>query len=304
MTEFDTSDRDVSRAIRSWLHEDRHEDVSRVAGAVLDQVDAIPQRRATRWPVRRTPTMNRFITFGVGAAAVVAVLLIGAQLLGSRGLNPGSGPTSTTRPTATPEPTPVGLLPVNHRHELWDNVRIQVLIAAPGWYGEPDEGVLTKNDNPNAPDGAQVMVFAQADEFGMPGEGDLYVYGDPCHWKSSKPQKPVTTVDQAVAALSSQASRDAEPATEVTYDGYAGKYLTLHVSSDAVFTDCDDGQFRTLVDGGNARISDDPGQNDLLTVLDVNGELVIFDVAYFDGTPDSALDEAAGIVTSMRLGSH
>ena len=46
MTEFKTSDRDVNRAIRSWLHEDRHEDVSRVAGAVLDRVDTTPQRRA------------------------------------------------------------------------------------------------------------------------------------------------------------------------------------------------------------------------------------------------------------------
>ena len=49
MTDFNASDRDVTRAIRSWLHEDRHEDVSRIAGAVLDQVDTIPQRRAT-WP--------------------------------------------------------------------------------------------------------------------------------------------------------------------------------------------------------------------------------------------------------------
>ena len=46
MTDPNTSDRDVDRAIRSWLHEDRHEDVSRVAGAVLDQLDTTPQRRA------------------------------------------------------------------------------------------------------------------------------------------------------------------------------------------------------------------------------------------------------------------
>ena len=40
MTDFNSSDRDVSRAIRSWLHEDRHEDASRLAGAVLDEVDS------------------------------------------------------------------------------------------------------------------------------------------------------------------------------------------------------------------------------------------------------------------------
>ena len=37
MTDFNASDRDVTRAIRSWLHEDRHEDVSRIAAAVLDR---------------------------------------------------------------------------------------------------------------------------------------------------------------------------------------------------------------------------------------------------------------------------
>ena len=46
MTDFNASDRDVNRAIRSWLHEDRHEDVSRIAGAVLDQVETTRQRRA------------------------------------------------------------------------------------------------------------------------------------------------------------------------------------------------------------------------------------------------------------------
>ena len=47
MTDFNASDRDVNRAIRSWLHEDRHEDASRIAGAVLDQVETTPQRRST-----------------------------------------------------------------------------------------------------------------------------------------------------------------------------------------------------------------------------------------------------------------
>ena len=83
MTDFKTSDRDVNRAIRSWLHEDRHEDVSRVAGAVLDRVDTIPQRRATWWPARRTPTMNKILTIGLGAAAVVVALFVGVQLFSS-----------------------------------------------------------------------------------------------------------------------------------------------------------------------------------------------------------------------------
>ena len=83
MSNQKASDRDVSRAIRSWLHEDRHEDVSRIAGAVLDQVDAVPQRRAMWWPAWRTPIMNKVLTYGLGAAAVVVIgIFLGAQLLG------------------------------------------------------------------------------------------------------------------------------------------------------------------------------------------------------------------------------
>jgi hypothetical protein len=107
MTDFKTSDRDVNRAIRSWLHEDRHEDVSRIAGAVLDQVDTIPQRRATWWPARRTPTVNRIFGFGLAAAAVVVVLIVGAQFVGSPGTGGlGAGPTATPESTVTPEPSP------------------------------------------------------------------------------------------------------------------------------------------------------------------------------------------------------
>ncbi len=103
MTDFDASDRDVNRAIRSWLREERHEDVSRIAGAVLDQVETIPQRRATWWPVWRTPIMNKIVGFGLVAAAVLAVVFVGGQLFGSPGGGVGGQPTFS----ATPEPTPV-----------------------------------------------------------------------------------------------------------------------------------------------------------------------------------------------------
>ena len=109
MTDFKTSDRDVNRAIRSWLHEDRHEDVSRVAGAVLDQVDTTPQRRATWWPARRTPTMNKFVAIGLGAAAVVVALFVGVQLFSSAPMarhGSEASPTATVEPTAEPTPEP------------------------------------------------------------------------------------------------------------------------------------------------------------------------------------------------------
>ncbi len=130
----------------------------------------------------------------------------------------------------------------------------------------------------------------------------MYVYGDPCHWASTKPNTPVTTVDEAIAALSGQPSRDASAPVDVTVDGHAGKSITLHVPDDARFGDCDQGEFRSWIEGSEAvRYHQDPGQFDLVWVLDVNGELVIFDVAYYEGTPPSVLDEMGAVVESATL---
>ena len=95
MTDFNTSDRDVTRAIRSWLHEDRHEDASRIAAAVLDQVEATPRRRPKWWPARRSSDMNTFAKLLVATAAVVVVAVVGINLLPRSG-----GGIGTSQPSA------------------------------------------------------------------------------------------------------------------------------------------------------------------------------------------------------------
>ena len=309
--------RDLDRMIQSFLAEGPME----LPDPSYDEVrDRMEQKRQQAfigpW---RTPDVNRYLKIGLAAAAVVVIAVVGFQFLGNS--NTGSpGATETPRQTATPaastEPSASadGSLPVGSSHVLWDRtqggatpelgIKIVVTIPAAGWFGDAGEGVLKKNDNADAPDGAGLTVFARTNNL-LVGLGDVYVYGDPCHWASTKPDTPVTTVDEAIAALSGQPSRDASTQLDVTYDGYAGKRITLHAPDNANFSDCDEGEFRTLVEGDDsARSHEDPGQFDLFTVLDVNGELVIFDVAYYEGaegTPESVLDEMAAIVMSAIL---
>ena len=114
MTDPHTSDQDVSRAIRSWLHEDRHEDASRVAGAVLDHVEATPQRRATWWSAWRMPLMNKLVSLSLGAAAVVVALVIGTRLLGPpdpRGVGVAASASPSPTPAPTAAATPIEILP-------------------------------------------------------------------------------------------------------------------------------------------------------------------------------------------------
>jgi hypothetical protein len=96
-----SAERDVNRVVRSWLREDRHEDADRVLGAVLDQVDTTPQRRSSPWSAWRDSPMNKFVAIGLGAAAVIIILLVGIQQLGQ--------PNVIAPPveSATPEPTPI-----------------------------------------------------------------------------------------------------------------------------------------------------------------------------------------------------
>jgi len=302
-----STDPETTRIVRSWLDQGVTQLPDRVLDAVLDQVPATSQRRATWWPARRISTMNTTLKFGLAAVVVAVAALIGINYLGTSNVGgPGvdsSTPTPDPTPTETPVPTPVGLLPEGP-HVLTDGealdgmptLPITVTIPAPDWYGEPGSGILVKNDNPDAPDGAGMIVFF----------GDLYVYGDPCEWSTTRPEAPATTVDELVAALTAQASRDATEPVDVTVDGYAGKSITLHVPDDAVFTECDSDTFGSWgVPGTDVtpfRYHQDPGQIDKLWIVDVDGTLGVIDTAYYDGTPQSVIDELEAIVDSTTFG--
>ncbi len=97
--------------VRSWLHEEGHEDADRVLFTVLDQLDTTPQRHAG-WLARRFPPMNsNTIRFGIAAAAVRLIALVGFRLLPGSGVG-GNGasptPSATPSPTASPSPMASG----------------------------------------------------------------------------------------------------------------------------------------------------------------------------------------------------
>jgi hypothetical protein len=296
MTDYKTSDRDVNRAIRSWLHEDRHEDASRLAGAVLDRVEATPRRRATWWPARRTLTMNKFVTIGLGAAAVIAALFVGAQLLGSPTGGTGGQPAPTATPEPTPDPTPstAAGLPVGSSYLLLDEIPLYVTIPAPGWAME--DIALARNGKDSEPDGAFVIT-------GWVGS-DPIIPGDPCHWASTMPDDPSTTLDEIVDMLGRQATRDAsEPVEVTTADGYPGKSITLHVP-DEPFTDCDEGKFCTLSFGDGADCHmwyHEPGMIDELWIVDRDGEFVFTAGSHWSETPADLVDEVRAILASISF---
>jgi hypothetical protein len=112
-------------------------------------------------------------------------------------------------------------------------------------------------------------------------------------------------VDEVVAALAAQASRDASAPVDITLDGYAGKAITLHVPDDADFTQCDEGSFGSWSQGTTDlsphRYAQGPGQIDEVWVLDVDGLMAVIDWTHYAGTPQADVDELQAIVESTTF---
>jgi hypothetical protein len=300
--------RDPDRLIHAFLSEGATELADEVYDTVRDRIDYTRQRAVIGpW---REPDVNRYLKFAIAAAAVLAIAVVGYRQFGSvNDVGPAASvsPAPTATPAATPAPSVAvpsapaeAGLPVGSTHVLivGAGVKGTVTVPAPGWGG--DGGIMVKNDNIDPPDGAGMIVFT--------GE-DLFVYGDPCQWSSTRPDAPATTVDEVVAALTAQASRDATEPVDITVGGYAGKSITLRVPVDAAysagkFTDCDQGYFGSWTTQGSAtpdRYHQGPGQIDELWILDVEGVLTVIDTAYYADTPVQDIEEMRAIVESATF---
>jgi hypothetical protein len=304
-----TVPRDPDRLISSFLFEGPVQMHDQVYDAVRAEIEQRRQRAVVGpW---RIPALNKLIPLGIGTAAVVVTVIVGTQFLGS----PEGGVGTVPTPTPTPEPTiaptpsasaasglPEGPFLVQDTGGDADAPHISVTIPAPGWTSMPDFGGLLKGPDGDPPQSAMLL-------WAWPAGTAFDVYGDPCHWQSSRPATPATTVDEIAAALAAQASRDATEPADVTVDGHSGKSLTLHVPDDApdretAFTDCDNRTFASYGTAGGSepnRFHQGPGQIDDLWILDVDGAVAIIDAMYVADTPSEIVDEMRAIAESATF---
>jgi hypothetical protein len=239
----------------------------------------------------RLPNMNKIVSIGLGTAAVAVALVVGAGLFSTSAGIGGPPSPSPSPPTSSPSPAlvPSGLPegPFAIMPEL------TVTIPGPGWDG--GDGVLSKGYGAGSAD-IGMIIFVQ-DEF--------IVYGDACHWKTSLPDKPATTVDEMVAALSSQGGREASRPVDITLDGHRGKSITLRVADGVDLTDCDPGYGGSWDCGGDGMqpCGYQAGADgvDKVYLLDVNGKVMAWETAYHTGTSPEDLAELEAIVQSASF---
>ena len=219
-----TTPRDPDRQIRAFLLEGDEQLNDQVYDVVRAEIER--KRQRTFIGPWRTPIMNKLVTYGLGAAAVVVLIFAGAQFFGSPG-GVGSEATPTPEPTATQSSSSTGGLPVGVPFAWMESsdgsTPVTVTPPAAGWNGEAGWFALEQAGASivSHEDDAALLVFTEAPAWSVPG--------DACRAGATLPDTPSATVDEVVAALAAQAPGTASAPVDITVDGHAGKHHEIYL---------------------------------------------------------------------------
>ncbi len=278
------TERETTRIVRSWLGEGVTTLPDRVLDAVLDEVPATRQRRAQGWPARTLLHMNRTVAYGVAAAAIVIVAILGIGFLSPGGPSVG-GPGVTPTPTASASPVALpasGTLQAG-TYAIDDYFPFRITFDVPGGW----------RSCPGGPDEIGACFFLAVDRERPMGIAFLTVenvVADPCDRSMPQLDPPVgPSVDDLVTALSNLEGFTATEAVDVTVDGFRGRQLELAAPSDA--SDCpDDGDdgFGTWTTPSRTN-GVAAGEVNIMRVLDVDGVRLVVTAVYHPSLASSEM---------------
>ena len=233
-------------------------------------------------------------------AATAAVLIMAACGGDAAAPDAATDPTPESTTAAAPDVL-IGDLPAGtatYEVQLPDvrPERFVMTVTLPeGWTGV-DGWVLHKNGGVEDRQGVAITIW------GAPS----FVYGDPCRWSDSAIEVE-PTVNFMAQALATQQSRDASTPRELSVGGHRAVEVELTVPVDADISMCDsyegEPSFQSWAsaDGSTARYHQGPGQRDRVRLIDVDGELVIVDVATWPELPADEHDEILSVLDSMTF---
>lgn len=228
--------------------------------------------------------------------ALITVLAVAGGIFGISALRSVDEPTipgSSTSPTATLVPSlPSGPLePGTYIFRTLDpdfDASHRLTIDVPDGY-EGDAGFRVDK------------AGQQKGEVGVSVWAVGNVYADPCDWAGTLLDPAASSVDGVVAALASQQRLRVSTPTTITVDGFPATYMERTAPAGITLANCHQGQFRTWLatDGGARWVQ--PGQNDLLWIIDVDDVPVVIDATLAAGTSAQDRSELVRIVESIRI---
>jgi len=241
-----------------------------------------------RLVVRTTRFRATWLVLGLLVGTLIIAVVVGVANL-SRPDQASSGGSSPPA-TSTPAPTVPALAGDTLQAGTYALAHgLNATMTVPDGWGNLDQRGVFKDS-----DGSSFMAVVF-----WPFPTDFNeVYSDPCDWSTTVIEPPVgPTVDDLANALAAQAMRgDADP-TDVTVDGFEGKYLDMSVPSDIDFADCDSGEFRSWA----GRFHQGPGQVDRVYILDVDGQRQVLIVHHMPATSASDLAEQQAVFESIDI---
>ena len=296
-----SADRDVTRIVRSWLHEDAYEDADRVLSLVLDELDTTPQRRAT-WLAWRSPFMSNNVRIALAAAALVLVAVIGIQLFRGPGVGgPGSSPSQSASPTLAPTPTPLptavadfprsGSLAIG-RHPI-KLVGLQASIEFPtaGWISNGEWGI--DRGDQSSPDSASFILW--------PLSAPDNVFADPCAEMPASPPPGPSAAELATAVSTIPGINLVSGPSEVTVGGYPAQHVVFTVPDEIGCTPDQFYLWEDLDNPGLARYVTQLGETYYIWIIDVNGTIVWIDGETYLSSSADVVQEVQDIVASIRF---
>lgn len=253
--------------------------------------------------------MNKAVTIGLSAAAVVVALVVGAQVLIAPDRGMGGDPlsTATPQPSASRLPMPEGELPAGTYQAnplVGGSLRLTITVP-PGWlaYGDaPNRIGLVPVGGPGT--GAPGGIGIQFDDV-------TSLNADPCQWSGTEDDLAVgSSVDDLVEALRAQSAYDVSEPVDVTIGGYIGKRVDIihptelfsGTSTDA--PTCDQAAYRvwnTRSSGDSGVRAQGPANRWQANILDVDGTRLVIVTQDFPGTSAADRAEMDAMVESIAI---
>lgn len=298
---------ELEGVVRSWLRQGGYEDADRVLFSVLDELDTTPQRHAS-WLARRFPIMNnKAVRYGIAAAAVLVIALLGMSMLPEANLGPPLTPSPTAAPSAagtqTPAPTADLGLPLLAEQPTYPELLAPntYLIDAP--FPVRASVTVPEGWSMEGPYRREAVGLGVLTESGMWAGWGLAlkdiddVFVDPCA-TDQRLRDIGSTADDLVAALTNLPGHPAEGPVPVTVGGLAGQRVDLPIPEMSA-ADCPGGHLLWTMGGLTKRGI--PGDVHNLIVLDVHGRRLVIEL---DDYADSSIFEMESYATPFDPQAH
>jgi len=287
-----STERDVTRIVRSWLRTDEYDFPVEIVDDVLARLDATPQDRLI-WPARRFADMNTYTKLAIAAAAVVVVAFAAFNLVPRTGV--GGPGVATPPPTLAPTPSPTaaafppaGALTIGRHSMVLEGLTVSFNVSTSGWISNGSFGVDRSPDI--GPEGASFIFWTDT---------PVGVFIDPCAAVRG-PSVGVSTAALADAVASVPGTDLVSGPSDVTVGGHPAKLVVISIPDDI---GCDPQRFNLWYapTPGFARYATALGSMYRVWIIDVNGTPVWMDGETFKGAGPEPARQLQKIVDSIQF---